>query len=146
MSSHRYSARAKRTVSKSMPSICVHEGTGGLGDLGTCLANTDVFVVPKSPSPLVPHTLSLADLLTALAGVRRVLAFLAALRDDDLELVHIRCRRRSAGPAVNRRTGGKVVVARFRGNACVLFRRRLTILRERFARADRVFVVERGID
>src|SRR4051794_33213865 len=121
MSSHRYSARAKRTVSKSMPSMLRLLGLGARG-WGLAERSAEAFARRRQLAPRPqPQLLSLADFLTTLTGIRRVLAFLAALRDDDLELVHIRCRRRSAGPAVNRRTGGEKVLAPFLGQWGVLF-------------------------
>ena len=70
------------------------------------------------PTSLSPQALSLSNLLPALARVGLVLAFVAALRDDDLELLHVGGRRRSARLAVQRRTGGQIGFVNGRLTAC----------------------------
>src|SRR5687768_14567534 len=101
--------------------------------------------IPDSRIPN-PETLPLADFLPALASFGIVLALVAALRDDDLELAHVGLGGRPARMAVKRRAAGQI-----RGLHRRLLRRgglgrggaRST---QRVAQADGVLVVEGGVD
>src|SRR5439155_11240310 len=64
---------------------------------------------PQPPDPS-PQLLPLADLLTTFSSVRCVLSLFSAFGDDDLELVHVRGRRRAAGLPVQRRAGRKILL------------------------------------
>src|SRR5439155_27266447 len=101
---------------------------------------------PQSPVPS-PQLLPLADLLTTFSSVRCVLSLFSAFGDDDLELVHVRGRRRAAGLPVQRRAGRKILLV---GRPQLRPRR---VLRrhggppagEHLARADGELVVVRGV-
>src|SRR5262245_56261501 len=104
MSSQRNSGCAKRTVPMSKD--------GSTFQKSQVSSLTEVFKISLETSNVRLETwpLPLADLLATLAGLRIVLALVAALRDDHLELAHLGLRRRSARVPVQRRAGRQVAL------------------------------------
>src|SRR5688572_23473452 len=101
ISSHRNSGCEKRTLLRSnVGNMARRRGSG-------CGVRDSSGAIPDSRIPN-PEALSFADFLPALASFGIVLALVAALRDDDLELAHVGLRGRPPRMAVQRRPAGQI--------------------------------------